>query len=168
MQRFKSPRLFDIITLSSKHSRLNDPVTIITSGIAVLSQLFPNIFGGGRKQLTNDDWLQLIPGAGYWSTRLREYLKTRIRYDVDFSRNVLPFSQQFAFDNRATICGTKNNEQCYAAFLELLRTESQTGGQSPIGITPGGIGQTINYSTLVPIAIGGVLLVLLMNSKKKK
>lgn len=167
MQKIKSPRLFDIITLSARHKRLNDPVTILTGGVAVLTQLFPNIFGGGRKRLTNDDWLQLIPGAGYWSTRLREYLKTRIHYDVDFSRNVLPFSQQFAFDNRATICGSKNNEQCYAAFLELLKTESLTGGQSPIGVTPGGVGLGLDYSTLIPIALGGVLLVMLMNKKKK-
>ena len=161
-------RLFDIVTLSSRHSRLADPITVITGGVAVLSQLFPNIFGGGRKELTQSDWLTLIPGAGYWSTRLREYLKTRIKYDVDFSRNVLPFSQQFAFDNRQTICGSLDNEKCYAKFLQLLQTESQTGGVSPVGITPGGVGLTLDYSTIIPLAVGAVVLVAIMKNKKKR
>ena len=161
-------RLFDIVTLSANHKRLSDPVTVITSGVAILSQLFPNIFGGGRKELTQTDWLTLIPGAGYWTTRLREYLKTRIRYDVDFSRNVLPFSQQFAFDNRQTICGSLDNEKCYAKFLQLLKTESQTGGTSPVGITPGGVGMTLDYSTLIPLAVGAVVLVAIMKNKKKR
>lgn len=162
-------RLFDIVTLSDRNGgRLNDPVSIITGGVAILNQLFPNIFGGGRKRLTNEDWLQLIPGAGYWSTRLREYLKTRIHYDVDFQRNVLPFSQQFAYDNRNAICSNCNDEQRYQTFLNLLKQESQTGGTSPIGITPGGVGLTVDYSTLIPIAVIGLGLVFIMKTKKKK
>lgn len=161
-------RLFDIITLSSSHRRLNDPVSIITGGIAVLSQLFPNIFGGSRKRLTESDWLQLLPGAGYWTTSLRNYLKARIHYDTDYTNNTLQFSKNFVYENASQICGGPYTDACYSKFLQMLKTETQTGGNSPIGITPGGYGGTIDYSTLMPLAIGAVAIVLLMKSKKKK
>lgn len=177
-------RLFDIVTLSSRQSRLADPITILTGGVAVLSQLFPNIFGGARKRLTDSDWLTLIPGAGYWSTKLRNYLKTRIHYDVDFANNVQPFTIHFVSLNHELICprtytfqnppgsnpgGTNENwSVCYSRLLSLLQQEAYTGGNSPIGITPGGYGGTLNYSSFVPLAIGAAVLVILMKTPKKR
>jgi hypothetical protein len=177
-------RLFDILTLSANHKRLNDPITILTGGVAVLSQLFPNIFGGARKRLTESDWLQLIPGAGYWSTKLRNYLKTRIQYDTDFTANIQPFTLDFVSQNHSLICprtytfqnppgnnpgggGSQGWLPCYQSLLVLLQKENQTGGQSPVGITPGGYGGTIDYSTILPLAVGAFALVLLMKSKKR-
>lgn len=181
---------FHIATLQSRHRNLKegenvDPVTILTGGVAILSQLFPNIFGGGRKRLTDADWIQLIPGAGYWSTKLRNYLKARIHYDVDFPVNVQNMTLQFVSENHNQICprtytfqnppgpnpgggGSQGWLPCYQKLLTILQTENNTGGQSPIGITPGGFGGTLDYSTLMPLAIGAIALVILMKSKKKK
>lgn len=176
---------FHIATLQSRHRSLKDPVSAITGGVALLSQLFPNIFGGSRKRLTESDWLTLIPGAGYWSTKLRNYLKTRIHYDTDFTTNVQPFTLQFVSENHQAICprtytfqnppgsnpggnGTQSWLPCYQTLLQKLQMETNTGGQSPIGITPGGFGGTLDYSTLMPLAIGAIALVILMKSKKKK
>jgi hypothetical protein len=159
---------FHIATLQSRHSSLKDPVTILTSGVAILSQLFPNIFGGSRKRLTESDWLTLLPGAGYWTTSLRNYLKARIHYDTDYTNNILQYSKNFVYENASQICKGAYTESCYSSFLNLLKTETQTGGNSPVGITPGGYGQTIDYSTLMPLAIGAIALVLLLKSKKKK
>lgn len=172
-------RLFDILTLSANHKSLNDPVTVITAGVSVLSQLFPNIFGGSRKKLSESDWLALMPGAGYWTTQLRNYLKARINYDVDFTTNVQPFTNNFIYDNRKQICPnipdscwtynqTGSCTQCVQTFYNILSKEKSTGGNSPVGITPGGYGMTLDYSTLIPIAIGGVILVMLMKNKKGK
>lgn len=176
---------FHIATLQSRHRSLKDPVTILTGGVALLSQLFPNIFGGARKRLTENDWTLLIPGAGYWSTRLRNYLKARIQYDTDFTANVQPYTLQFVSENHQQICprtytfqnppgsnpgggGSQGWLPCYEKLLSILQTESNTGGNSPIGITPGGFGGSLDYSTLMPLAIGAIALVVLMKSKKKK
>lgn len=178
-------RLFNIVSLSSNQRRLGDPVTILTGGVAVLTQLFPNIFGGARKRLSDSDWLTLIPGAGYWSTKLRNYLKTRIHYDTDFTANVQPFTLQFVSENHALICprtytfqnppgsnpgggGSQGWLPCYQKLLSLLQQETATGGNAPIGITPGGFGGSLDYSTLVPLAIGAAILVILMKTPKKK
>lgn len=179
-----SSRLFDILTLSSNHRSLKDPLTILTGGVAVLTQIFPNIFGGGRKLLTEDNWLQLIPGAGYWTNELRNYLKSRIKYDIDFAPNIKNFTLQFVSENHNQICpgtytfqtipgenpgggGAAGWLPCYERLLQILQEEKQTGGNKPIGITPGGYGLTADYSTLVPLAIGAVALVFLMKSKKR-
>jgi len=167
---------FHIATLQSRHRSLKDPVTILTGGVALLSQLFPNIFGGARKRLTESDWVTILPGAGYWTTTLRNYLKSRIHYDVDYVNNALQFTKDFVYERPMEVCGLTNwggaasprFAGCYASFLEKLQTEKNTGGTSPVGITPGGYGGTIDYSTLMPLAIGAVALVLLMKSKKKK
>lgn len=175
MKNYKNPNRFSILTLSDNNryqikSRLGDPISIITAGASVLNSLFPNIFGGNRKELTNSMWLELIPGSGYYTTALRNYLKTRIKYDVDFVTNALPFSQQFAFNLRDSgeLCPNCDNTQAYQNFLNVLNKEKQTGGNLPIGQTPGGFGSTLDLSTLVPLAIGGVVLVMLMKNKKRK
>ena len=161
-------KLFDIVTLSDRQNNLSDPITILTGGVAVLSQIFPNIFGGNRKRLTDSDWITLLPGAGYWTTSLRNYLKATIQYDTDYTKNVLQFSKNFVYENSSRICGGAYTDACYSKFLNMLATEQKTGGNSPIGITPGGYGATINPSLLIPLGIGAVLLVLAMKTKKKK
>ncbi len=161
-------KLFDIVTLSDRQSRLSDPITILTGGVAVLSQIFPNIFGGNRKRLTDADWVTLLPGAGYWTTSLRNYLKATIHYDTDYTKNVLQFSKNFVYENASQICGGQYTDACYSKFLDMLATEQKTGGTSPIGITPGGYGQALNPSLLIPLGVGAIVLVLAMKSKKKK
>lgn len=176
--------LFEIQTLQENY-RLADPVAIITGGVAVLSQIFPNIFGGSRKKLTDADWFQLIPGSGYWSTNFRNFLKARIHYDTDFTSTIQHWTAVYVADNNAQVCpktyifqnppgthpgGTGGNtgwEPCVAKFLELLKLEQSTGGNLPIGQTPGGFGQTVDWSALIPLAIGGVVLVAAMKSKRK-
>lgn len=173
-------RLFDILTLSDNNrrgSRLGDPVSVITAGVTLLSQLFPNIFGGGRKRLTDADWLELIPGSGYWTTALRNHLKSAIHYNNNVD-NIQPFTRYFVDEHRSEIYpglppypGQINETQYQAAFskfMKILDQEKYSGGTSPVGNTPGGVGGTIDYSTLIPIAIGAVALVLIMKSKKKK
>lgn len=161
-------RKFNIVTLSSDQ-KLSDPVTVITGGIALLTSLFPNIFGGSRKRLSNEDWLTLIPGAGYWTTQLREYLKTRIHYDVDFTTNVLPFSKHFANLQRDAggFCNGCSNDAAYQKLLNVLNQEKSTGGNSPVGVTPGGYGLTTDWNSLIPLAIGGLVLVAIMKSPKR-
>lgn len=161
---------FKIVTLSANHRRLADPVTVITASVGLLGQLFPNIFGGNRKRLTESDWLQLIPGAGYYTTQLRNYLKTRISYDVDFQNNVLPFSQQFAYNLRDAggFCNSCSNEQAYSKLLSVLNQEKSTGGNDPVGITPGGYGLTTDWSSLIPIGVIGLVLVAALKTKKRK
>lgn len=170
-------RLFDIVTLSSRDRGLADPVSVITGGVAILSQIFPNIFGGGRRRLNNQDWLQLFPGAGYWTTALRNYLESRIHYDVDL-KNIQPFTNDFIWDNRKQICPgvpdscwTYNQPgsclECVQALYKALDQEKKTGGNSPVGLTPGGIGQTIDWSLVAPLAIGGVFLALAIKKKKR-
>lgn len=180
-------RKFEIVTLSDRQNfqNLGDPITILTGTVGVLSSIFPNIFGGGRKRLTPDMWREMLPGSGYWSTKLRTYLATRIHYDVDVERNILPFTMQFVADNNQEICpgtytfqnppgtnpgggGVAGWQPCYQTLIAKINQEKSTGGNAPIGQTPGGFGSTLDYSTLVPIAIGGVVLVALMKSKKKK
>lgn len=176
-------RKFEIVTLRD-WQRLADPVTILTGGLAVLSQLFPNIFGGSRKRLTDADYNQLIPGAGYWSTKFRNYVKTRIHYDVDFANNIQGVTLNFVGTNNEAICpkmytfqnppgtdpggnGEASWTPCIQKFYEILNQESYTGGTSPVGITPGGIGATLDYSTLLPLAVGALVLVMVMKKKKR-
>ena len=166
---------FNIMTLQDNY-RLGDPVTIITAGVGILSSLFPNIFGGNRKRLTDADWLQLFPGSGYWTSALRNDLKTHIHYDVDFPGNVSDFTKYFVDRKRsdiipslpaypATITG-EQYQQAYKTFLEYLALEKQTGGNSPVGQVPGGYGQTVDWSKFIPIAIGGIVLIVAMKNKK--
>ena len=183
-------RLFEIQTLSDcgnphVYNRLGqsgppgqpvDPFAVITGGIGVLSNLFPNIFGGARKKLTSADWLQLIPGSGHWTTKLRNYLAIRIHYDVDAVANIQPFTVTFVWNNGAQICGhakgtwgaagPDTEQKCMQRFFDILREEQRTGGTSPIGQTPGGFGSTINYESL--ILLGGGLLLAMAVFKKKK
>ena len=177
-------RLFDIVTLSD-YQTLKDPVTVITAGTALLSSLFPNLFGQNRKLLTTNDWIQLIPGSGYWTTKLRSFLSARIKYDVDLG-NMQALTIDFVFENRSLICpdvpvssqcwnnpgtglyaGQGSCPECMTKFYAILKQETQTGGMSPVGQTPGGIGQTLNLNALIPLAIAGVVLVAALKTKKK-
>ena len=170
----KKNRLFDIMTLSSNH-RLGDPISIITGGIAILNQLFPNLFGGGRKKLTDADWLELIPGSGYWTTALRNHLKSAIHYNNNLD-NIQQFTKDFVYVHRSEFSNIpaypqQINEQqfqvAFTKFMDILEKEKSSGGTSPIGVTPGGVGGTLDYTSLIPLAVGAVVLVMIMKKKKK-
>ena len=142
-----------------------DPATIIMGGLAILQQFAPNLFGGGRRKLTPADWEQLFPGNGSWTVRLRNRLAATIQYDSDLG-NIELFTRYFVVDNQAGICGAGVDfSTCYTKFLEILQEEKFTGGKSPVGRVPG-YGGTIDYASLLPYAIGGVVLIYLMKKKK--
>lgn len=153
-----------------------DPITIITGGVGLLSSVFPNLFGGGRKRLTDQDWLQMFPGSGYWTVNLRNSLKNSIHYDSDLG-NVEKFTGYFVWQNRSTICPNVPSScfpydnphlcpDCMNKFFELMRKERTTGGQNPVGTFPGGIGGSINYEQV--LVYGGIALLAFTLLKKKK
>jgi len=184
MMFMKNSRMFDIVTLSDNNkgqvfmkNNLNDVVTILTSAAGLLSQIFPNLFGGGKKKLNDSDWLTIIPGAGYWTTELRNYLKTKIQNDTALSR-VQEYTRYFVDEQRSNIdsnlppypayISSEKFNQVYTKFLSILEQEKLTGGTSPVGLVPGGMGSTFNIQALAPLLIGGIALVALMKSKKRK
>lgn len=181
-------RLFEIQTLSEKrcfkdYGNLKnggtpvDPITIITGGLAMVSQLFPNIFGGSRQAMTQAYLDNIFPGSGYWTVKLKAYLKEKTRYTVD-AKYWYPFENQsgyiadFAYINRAQYapdCSTFK-DCAWGKFLNLLKQESLTGGNQPVGNfpgLPGGIG-SIDWQTLLLFGGGAFLLFALMNKKKTR
>lgn len=60
------------------------------------------LIGDTRRALTTADWKNLIPGSGYWTDRLRNYLQSTIKYDVDLG-NIQPFTVDFAAGNHLSI-----------------------------------------------------------------
>lgn len=174
-------RLFEIQTLSEKRNLKNgetmDPITIITGGLAVVSQLFPNIFGGGRQPMTQAYLDSIFPGSGYWTVKLKAYLKEHTRYTID-AKYWYPFENQagyiadFAYIHKSEYAPTCTSfKDCaWGKFLEILKRESVTGGNQPVGQypgLPGGIG-SIDWQTLLLFGGGAFLLFALMNKKKKR
>jgi len=161
---------FTIQTLQDGETPM-DPITIITGGVALVSSIFPNLFGGGRKKLTSSDWLQLLPGSGYWTSALRSHLSKTIHYDSDL-KNMEEFTKYFVDENKTQICGGTpcSFTDAFQKFAQILKQEKMTGGSSPVGSYPGGIGgASINYNEI--IVYGGIALLaitLLSKSKKKK
>lgn len=189
-------RLFEIQTLSeckprlASRSRLGfDPIILITGGYALAQQLFPNLFGSQRKPITDQDWNSLFPGNGYWTTLLKKYCASRIKYDVDM-KFLYPFGNSrgaiadFVVANSVAICpdhtptakygGTGTDpgcwssgtselvcQPCMAAFQKLLAKEQAGGGD----VFPPG--SPFNYQTLLLIG-GGVLLLVALSKKKSK
>lgn len=153
-----------------------DPISIITGGVALLSSVFPNLFGGGRKRLTSQDWLQLFPGGGYWTTNLRNSLANSIHYDSDL-KNIEKYTGYFVWENRSTICPEVPSScfpydnphlcpDCMNKFFTLINKEKTTGGQSPVGSYPGGWG-SINYEQVIVYGGIAVLAIALLTKKKK-
>lgn len=164
-------RKFSIQTLQDNGGTPMDPITIITGGVGLLSSIFPNLFGGGRRRLTNADWLQLFPGSGYWTTALRKKLQSSIHYDSDL-KNIEEFTKYFVDENKAQICGGApcSFTNAFSKFAQILQQERVTGGNYPVGNYPGGIGGgSINYQEI--LIYGGIAILaitLLSKSKKKK
>lgn len=176
-------RLFEIQTLSDRnyglrdYARLADPVAIITGGIALISQLFPNLFGQPAIPMTEADWIKMFPGNGYWTTLYRNYVKSKIPNTRDLWR-LERFTGYFVWDNRMNIAPEVPNScypfdephKCPAAmskFFNLLKQEQLTGGSSPVGQFPGGIG-TLDMNTLLLIGGGVLLLSILLKKKSSK
>jgi hypothetical protein len=168
-------RLFEIVSLSDRPNynlKDGDPISGILGGsLSLLSGLFPNIFGGNRKALTSSDWLTLLPGSGYWSTKLRNYMALHIKYDVDYINNIQEFTRNFVDENKSGICPNiiTNNEtnflKCYNAFIDIITRERASGGTSYPGETPGGYGSTLDLNSLLPIALIGIVLIFMKNKK---
>jgi len=191
---FKKRRTFTIATLAD-NNRLGEPISILTAGLGLATQLFPNIFGSNRRALTSADWDKLFPGNGYYSVLLKTYLSQRIKYDVD-TKFLYPFNHQginmrgaiadFVVANAAQICpdytagagGTNRacwsdgrNElvcqPCMTIFSKILQQEQYSGGNQPVGQYPGGMfSGTLDMSTI--LLVGGGLLALVLLSKKSK
>jgi hypothetical protein len=177
-------RLFDIVTLSDKNisTRLADPVGIIVGGTTVISQLFPNLLGTERA--SEQDFRTLFPSNGYWTSQFRTYLQNRIKYKKDIGRDLQTYTLQFVIDNNSAICpgtytfqnppgnnpgggGASGWLPCVESFYRILQQESRTGGASPVGtIAPGLSG--INWTEIVPYALGGIALFVLLQGRKKK
>ena len=182
-------KLFDIITLKDRQTfksnsntmRLGDPVAIILGGTQVIGQLLPNIFGSQRA--TPDDFLKLFPGNGFWTVKFRNYLQGAIKYTKDIPRDLLMYTTQFVIDNNNGICpqtytfqnppGTNPGgdagggwNPCLTKFYAILKQEQMTGGSQPVGTFPSMTG--INWSELIPYAVGGVALLLILSNRKKR
>lgn len=162
-------RDFEILTLSdhnlAKFRGLKDPISIITGGVALLQGIFPSLFGGGRRQLTSADWVMMFPGAGAWTVRLKNYLANSIHYDSDL-KNIEQFTRYFVDENKIAICGSGVPfNQCYSTFLTIIEQEKFTGGKFPVGIIPG-ITRGLDYASILPFAIGGIILILVLRRKK--
>ena len=166
--------LFDIATLSdcvgcgevydhAEYNNLSDPIAIITGGVAILQSIFPNLFGGGRRELTSADWLMMFPGNGFWTVKLRNYLATRIHYDADLE-NIQPFTGVFVSENRAALQGSNQTERMQY-FLSVIAQEKVSGGALPVGQIPGLPG-TFNYQAMLPFLIGGIVLIMVLKKKK--
>lgn len=172
-------KLFDILTLSDcvgcddsyqnnklfpfTRPRLGDPVTIITGGIGILSQLFPGLFGVARRRLNPSDWIKLFPGDGEWTVKLRTYLASRIHYDVDL-KNIQPFTDiEFITEYRNQIpgCGGKADQNCIQSLYSILQQEQRAQ-------TPGGAYYTEPTSNLSLLLLGVGALFLITQANKKK
>lgn len=183
MQKFKIQTLSTCNRVPTKLGF--DPTIVITGGLTVAQQLFPNLFGSNRRPITDQDWDSLFPGGGYWSTLLKSYLKSRCHYDVDmkfmypgnfgsggsWSRGYIA---QFVLENRASICPNQPDscwsgticQPCMTAFQKILSQEGLTGGTQPAGIFPGMSGG-IDWTTIALIG-GGIFLVAALTKKGKR
>jgi hypothetical protein len=156
-----------------------DPITIITGGLAILNQLFPNLFGKPAIPVTDSDWQKMFPGNGYWTSLLRNYLKSMIPNTRDLHR-LEKYTGYFVWANRQNIapevpssCYPYDNPhlcpQAMGKFFALLKKEQATGGNYPVGQFPGGLGG-FDMQTLLLVG-GGVLLLAFLskrNGSKKR
>jgi hypothetical protein len=163
-------RNFAIQTLSDRNYRLRnynilregeggmDPMTVILGIGGIIPSLFPNLFGSELN--TRETMNKLFPGNGYWSTKYKNYLLSKIKYIKDIQRDLHQYTGEFIEQNLNAIAPNGcQGTACWQAFYSLLSTE-QTGG----GIQPP---PNINYSTLLLVG-GGVLLLLALTKKKKR
>lgn len=153
-----------------------DPMGIITGSIPLLNQIFPNLFGGNRRRLTQADWNQMFPGNGYWTVRLKNYLARHTHYDVDLkylydTGNGYGYIINFIAENRAEIWPQRWQSVQQLSYPEQLRLfedvineEKFTGGNSPVSQVKYLQG-SMDFSKILPIA-GVVLVVGLLMSKK--
>lgn len=170
-------KTFRIATLSS-NTRLREPVAIITAGIGLLQNLFPN-FLSSPEPLTDSELSSLFPGSGFWTTQIKNYLKTKTRWKKDmaywfpgtyggqYSRGYIA---QFVLENRAAICpGVIDScwtgtvcEVCMEKFNKLLQAEQYGAGTQYPGVQAG-----FDMQKLL-IYGGGALLVFALLNKTKK
>ena len=182
-----NPGLFDIVTLSDRararnfpklqthylrhgsamikrKRRLGDPVAIIMAGAQIFGQLFPNLFGNSAPA-TMDDFIQMFPGSGLWTTKFREYLQANIKYKKDIQRDLYLYTERFVKANHQQLypeTAIENWGVGQQKFYNILRQEAAGGGSQ---VYPG---EGLNWQAYLPyILIGGVALIALSNKKKK-
>lgn len=180
------PGLFDIVSLADKANarnfpklkthylrhgnemvkrkrRLGDPIAIITGGAAIISQLFPNFLGSAERTTIND-FVQMFPGSGVWTTRFREYLAANIKYKKDIQRDLYLYTHNFVKANHSQLYPETSIDNWGVGqqkFYNILRQEAQGGGNQ---VYPGA---PTDWSAILPyVLIGGVVL-LAINKKKK-
>ena len=172
-------RLFEIQTLSDRvYPRLGDLIPILTAGVGFLTQMFPSIFGGNRKILTEADWMALVPGNGYITARLRTYLASVIRYDTDVKRiapsgktnleaQTIYFAQHYSLDWCPDgSCQGNSESVLMPKFYSLLRKEA--AGQGQQGNVPGFMQAGFDFAKALPYLAVGVLALLILNKKKSR
>lgn len=124
-----------------------------------------NLFGLGRKRLTSQDWLNIIPGNGALTTQYRNFLASRIVYsDAQLQQNITDKTFNFLVESgRCPFTGyqyrdvPKVSPECLSKFSNDLKSEQ--------GIFAGGFGTGGNMGIYL---VGGLLLFFVLGSKKKR
>jgi hypothetical protein len=152
-------RKFAIQTLSDRnYKRLADPASVILGIGSLIPSLFPNLFGSEVNSKAVMD--KLFPGNGYWTSKYKNYLLSKIKYIKDIERDLHQYTGEFIEQNLNAIApGGCQGTACWQAFYNLLSTESTGGGIQPP--------PNVNYTTLLLVG-GGVLLLLALTKKKKR
>lgn len=82
--------------------------------------MFTNLSGG---RLTIAYWVNLYPGNGTWTIRLRNHLFKTIHYEKDLG-NIPLFTKYFVDDNRLGLnCGSHTFTWCLEHFYRVLERE---------------------------------------------
>ncbi len=85
-------------------------------------------------RLTMRYWVNLYPGNGTWTVRLRNHLYRTIHYQSDLG-NVPQFIKYFVDENKAALnCGSITFTQCLNKFFDILASEVPK--TTPIKIFP--------------------------------
>jgi len=163
METFKIQTLSDRNYINNhSYTRLADPVTVIMGIGTILPSLFPNLIGSELNSYAVLD--KLFPGSGFWTTKYKNYLLTKIKYVKDIQRDLHQYTGEFIEQNLNSICPGCQGTAAWQAFYKLLQQEGLTGGQSPVGNV---FGAGFDPSMLLLIG-GGVLLLFALTKKKKK
>jgi len=170
-------KTFKVATLSN-YVTLGDPFTAILSTLPSIFNLF------SKTPLSMNDLNVIFPGSGYWTTALKTYLMQHIAWKDDklqanldqklkaFIQNV--YSKSECLEERGAGCfqiktypDVYECDACTQKFFNVLEQEKKSGGYSPVGKYPGTLFGGSSLSTYLPWIVGGGILILLLNKKKR-
>lgn len=149
-------RLFEIQTLSD-HNRLGVPIIpVITGGVAIFESLFPNLFGGrSLKQIAIDERNAVIATRNSFFSI----------YGIMLPDQMIIGLLQPIWNAGGS--GTQQWQRMVTFYnqnkIALEEAKSRTQ-KLPGGIISSGV---YSQSYLIPLILGGVVLVLIMKKKKK-